>query len=124
MEYLWSDRKRTLFGLPLSFTKYMLSEERLFIEQGFLNKKEDEVRLYRIMDVSLTRSLGQRIFGVGTIHCCSADKSMGDFDIVSIKNPKDVKELLSQQIETQRDAKRVTNREFMEDIHDDLEELD
>lgn len=124
MEYLWSDRKRTLFGLPLSFTKYMLSEERLFIEQGFLNKKEDEVRLYRIMDVSLTRSLGQRIFGVGTIHCCSADKSMGDFDIVSIKNPKDVKELLSQQIETQRDAKRVTNREFMEDIHDDLEEMD
>lgn len=124
MEYLWSDRKRTLFGLPLSFTKYMLSEERLFIEQGFLNKKEDEVRLYRIMDVSLTRSLGQRIFGIGTIHCCSADKSMGDFDIVSIKNPKDVKELLSQQIETQRDAKRVTNREFMEDIHDDLEELD
>ncbi len=124
MEYLWSDKKRTLFGLPLSFTKYMLSEERLFIEQGFLNKKEDEVRLYRIMDVSLTRSFGQRIFGVGTIHCCSADKSMGDFDIISVKNPKDVKEQLSQQIEKQRDAKRVTNREYMEDAHDDLEEMD
>ncbi len=118
MDYVWSDRKRTLFGLPLSFTKYMLSEERLFIEQGFLNKKEDEVRLYRIMDVSLTRSLGQRIFGVGTIHCCSADKSMGDFDIQSVKNPKDVKEQLSQLIETQRDAKRVTNREYMEDDHE------
>lgn len=124
MEYLWSDRKRTLFGLPLSFTKYMLSEERLFIEQGFLNKKEDEVRLYRIMDVSLTRSFGQRIFGVGTIHCCSADKSMGDFDIVSVKKPRDVKEQLSQQIEIQRDAKRVTNREYMEDAHDDLDEID
>lgn len=124
MEYLWSDRKRTLFGLPLSFTKYMLSEERLFIEQGFLNKKEDEVRLYRIMDVSLTRSFGQRIFGVGTIHCCSADKSMGDFDIVSVKKPRDVKEQLSQLIEAQRDAKRVTNREYMEDAHDDLDEID
>ena len=124
MEYLWSGKKRTLFGLPLSFTKYMLSEERLFIEQGFLNKKEDEVRLYRIMDVSLTRSFGQRIFGVGTIHCCSADKSMGDFDIISVKNPKDVKEQLSQQIEKQRDTKRVTNREYMEDAHDDLEEMD
>lgn len=118
MDYVWSDRKRTLFGLPLSFTKYMLSEERLFIEQGFLNKKEDEVRLYRIMDVSLTRSFGQRIFGVGTIHCCSADKSMGDFDIQSIKNPREVKEQLSQLIETQRDAKRVTNREYMEDDHE------
>lgn len=118
MEYVWSDKKRTLFGLPLSFTKYMLSEERLFIEQGFLNKKEDEVRLYRIMDVSLTRSFGQRIFGVGTIHCCSADKSLGDFDILSVKNPKDVKEQLSQLIEAQRDAKRVTNREYMDDDHD------
>lgn len=118
MDYLWSDKKRTLFGLPLSFTKYMLSEERLFIEQGFLNKKEDEVRLYRIMDISLTRSFLQRIFGVGTIHCCSADKSMGDFDILSIKNPKDVKEQLSQLVENQRDTKRVTNREYMSDDHD------
>lgn len=118
MDYLWSDRKRTLFGLPLSFTKYSMTEERLFIEQGFLNKKEDEVRLYRIMDVSLSRSFGQRMFGVGTIHCCSADKSMKDFDILSIKHPKEVKEQLSELVEKQRDAKRVTNREFMSDHHD------
>ena len=118
MDYLWSDRKRTLFGLPLSFTKYSMTEERLFIEQGFLNKKEDEVRLYRIMDVSLSRSFGQRMFGVGTIHCCSADKSMKDFDILSIKHPKEIKEQLSELVEKQRDAKRVTNREFMTDHHD------
>lgn len=115
MVYLWSDRKRTIFGLPLSFTKYSLDKERLFIEEGFMNKREDEIRLYRIMDVSLTRSLGQRIFGVGTIHCCSADKSMGDFDILSVKNPKDVKEQLSVLVEEQRDAKRVMNREYMVD---------
>lgn len=124
MDYLWSDRKRTLFGLPLSFTKYSMTDERLFIEQGFLNKKEDEVRLYRIMDVSLSRSFGQRLFGVGTIHCCSADKSMKDFDILSIKHPKDVKEQLSELVEKQRDAKRVTNREFMSDHHDMDDDFD
>ena len=124
MDFLWSDRKRTLFGLPLSFTKYSMTEERLFIEQGFLNKKEDEVRLYRIMDVSLSRSFGQRLFGVGTIHCCSADKSMKDFDILSIKHPKDVKEQLSELVEKQRDAKRVTNREFMSDHHDMDDDFD
>lgn len=121
MEYVWNDRKRTLFGLPLSFTKYMLSEDRLFIEQGFLNKREDEVRLYRIMDVSLSRSIWQRIFGVGTIHCCSADKTLKDFDIVSVKNSKEVKEQLSQLVEAQRNAKRVTNREYMDDDHDDTD---
>jgi uncharacterized membrane protein YdbT with pleckstrin-like domain len=118
MDYLWTDKKRTLFGLPLSFTRYSLSNERLFIEQGFLNKKEDEVRLYRIMDVSLSRTFGQRIFGLGTIHCCSADKSMKDFDILSIKHPKEVKEQLSELVEKQRDSKRVTNREYMSDMHD------
>lgn len=126
MDYIWSDKKRTLFGLPLSFTKYSLTEERLFIESGFFNKKEDEVRLYRITDVSLTRSFFQRMFGVGTIHCCSADKTLGDFDIVSVKTPKDVKEELSQLIEKQRDAKRVTSREFLDDEapdHDDMDAL-
>lgn len=123
MEYLWQDRKRTLFGLPLSFTKYALNDERLFIETGFLNKTEDEVRLYRIMDVSLRRSFWQRIFRVGTIHCCSADKSMGDFDIISVKNPRDVKEQLSQLIETQRMAKKVTNREFMDDSIEDTDDM-
>ena len=103
----------------------MLTEDRLFIEEGFLNKKEDEIRLYRVMDLSLKRSFGQRIFGVGTIHCCSADKSMGDFDIVSVKHPREVKEQLSELVEAQRDAKRVTNREYMnDDDHDDFDDDD
>ena len=122
MKTLWKDRKRTLFGLPLSFTVYSLSEDRLFIERGFLNKSEDEVRLYRVLDISLKRSLGQRLFGVGTIHCCTADKTMKDFDITNIKNPKDVKERLSLLIEKERQAKRVTNREFM--VHDDGDHMD
>lgn len=125
MDYLWNDRKRTFLGLPWSFTKYSLTEERLFIETGFLNKKEDEVRLYRITDVSLSRNLGQRIFGLGTIHCCSGDKTMGDFDILSVKNPKEVKEQLSELVEKQRDAKRVTSREFIgEHGHDDYDDHD
>ncbi len=117
MDILWRDRKRTLFGLPLSFTKYELDEERLFVKTGFLSQKEDEVRLYRIMDLSLTRSIWQRIFGVGTIRCASADKTLGNFDIISIKKPRDVKEMLSKCVEEQRDKKRGTNREFMSE-HD------
>lgn len=127
MDIIWSDRKRTLFGLPWSFTKYELDEERLFVKTGFLSQKEDEVRLYRIMDLSLTRSIWQRMFGVGTIHCASADKSLGNFDIVSIKKPREVKEILSKCVEEQRDKKRVSNREYMSehdfDEHDDDDDL-
>ena len=114
-EFVWQDRKRIIFGLPWSFTKYKLSKEKLYIESGFLSKKEEEVRLYRIMDLTLQRPLGQRLFGLGTIHCCTADKSTPEFDILRIKNPSDVKELLSDMVEQQRDEKRISAREFMMD---------
>ncbi len=123
MEELWHDRKRPVFGLPLSFTKYRLTEDRLFIETGFLNKREDEVRLYRIMDVTLTRSFLHRGFGVGTISCCSADKTMKDFSIVSVKKSKTVKEMLSEQVEKEREAKRVSNREFLDYDGDGMDDM-
>lgn len=114
-EYLWRDRKRTLFGLPLSFTVYKLTGEKLLVETGFLSKKEEEVRLYRIMDLTLKRPFGQRIWGLGTIHCCTADKSTPEFDILKIKDSSRVKNLLSDLIEQQREEKRITAREFMDD---------
>ncbi len=118
-EIVWKDRKRLLFfGLPWTFTKYSMSEDRFFIERGILNVREDEVRLYRITDVSLNRSLFQRMFGLGTIKCCSADKTLGDFEIVNIKNSKDVKELLSDAIEKERVSKRVISKEDFVHDHD------
>lgn len=113
LEYIWKDRKRTLFGLPLSFTTYRLTEDRLFMQKGIFNLNEEEVRLYRIMDITLKRSLGQRIFNLGTIHCCSSDKTSPEFDIQSIKNPVQVKEMLSRMVEEERDKKKITGREVM-----------
>ena len=113
--YIWKDRKRTIFGLPLSFTVYKLTKEKLLIESGFLSKKEEEVRLYRIMDFTLKRPLAQRIWGLGTIHCCTADKSTPEFDILKIKHSSDVKNLLSDMVEQQREEKRISAREFMDD---------
>lgn len=124
-QLLWKDRKRwILFGLPWSFTRYAVSKERIFISKGFLSVKDDEVRLYRVMDISLTRSLGQRIFGLGTIDICSADKNMGDFQLKNIKRPMETKELISNLVEKQRETKRVVNRENMFGVHDHSDEFD
>ena len=122
MNILWTDKKRTLLGLPLSFTTYELEEERLFIRTGFFTRREDEVRLYRILDISWQQTLGQRIFGLGTIHCCSSDASMKEFDIHSVKKPREVKELLSQKVEEQRDKKRVYHREALDLSDDDMDD--
>lgn len=123
-EIIWKDRKRIFFGLPWTFTKYSLSEDRLFISTGFFSVKEDEVRLYRIMDVSLERKLWQRMCGLGTIKCCSADKTMGDFEIKNIKKSREVKEMLSNMVEDERTKKKVSSREFMDHERDDFDDYD
>ena len=110
---VWSDRKRTLFGLPWSFTKYILTDEKLLIEKGFFKRTEDEIRLYRILDMSLSRTLRDRLDRVGTIHCCSSDKTASEFDIKHIRNPREVKEMLSELVEKQRIARGVSIREDM-----------
>lgn len=112
-QYIWRDRKRTFLGLPWSFTIYSLTEDKLLVQTGLFNIKEEEIRLYRIMDITLERSLGQRFFRLGTIHCCTADKTTPELDIKSVKNPSWVKETLSHMIEEERDKKRVSGREYM-----------
>jgi len=124
-ELVWRDRKRTKFlALPWTFTVYSLTNDRLLIKRGFFTTTEDEVRLYRIMDISLKRTLGQKIFGTGSIYCHSSDKTMGDFYIINVKHSGDVKNLLSDLIEKERMEKRVSNREFIADDNDHDEDDD
>ena len=118
MDFVWNDRKRIFFGLPWTFTRYYLTDEKLIIDTGFFSRTEDEVRLYRILDITLRRSLWERLFNLGTIHCCSGDKSMGEFDIKHIKNPKLIKEMLSEMVEEKRLERRVGMREFMDNDGD------
>ncbi len=114
IQYLWKDRKRGFLGLPWTFTRYRLTEDKLIIDTGFLTRAEDEIRLYRILDISLRRTLGERILGLGTIHCCSSDKTSPEFDIKRIKKPKQVKEQLSDLIEKERLNRRVGLHEFVD----------
>lgn len=49
-EVLWTDKKRTLFGLPISFTRYILTGKKFITRKGFLSISEDEIELYRVVD--------------------------------------------------------------------------
>ena len=110
--YIWKDRKR-YFGLPLSFTRYALSEDRLFLSVGFLNIKDDEILLYRVRDIDTSRTLWQRLFGVGTVTVMSSDKSMPNLVLKNIKDPVHVKEILHEQVEEMKIRRRVRVGEIM-----------
>lgn len=115
IEYLWEDRKRHC-GLPLSFTKYKLSVDRLFFETGALNTEEEEVQLYRVRDISLRRSLWQKLCGVGTVTVNSSDKSAPTVVLKNVKHPKDVKELLNEQVEKVKIARNVRIGEIIDNV--------
>ena len=118
LNYLWKDRKRFL-GMPLSFTRYALTEDRLILSVGFFNVRDDEILLYRVRDISTSRTLWQKLFGVGTITVLSSDKSMPTLVMKNIKSPLATKELLHQQVEEMKIKRRVRLGEIMTSDPDD-----
>ena len=122
---IWKDRKRFL-GMPLSFTRYAISEDRLFLSVGFWSIRDEETLLYRIRDISSSRSLWQRLFGVGTVTVTSSDKTTPTIVLKNIKDPMEVKELLHAQVEEMKLRRRVRVGEIMtagmEDDDSDLDE--
>ena len=122
--YVWKDRKRIIFGLPWTFTRYYLTEEKLIIDTGFLSRKEEEIRLYRILDITLKRPLGQRLWGLGTVHLCTADKTTPEMDVKRVKSSREFKDLLSDLVEKERNEKRIAGREYMMADGDDFDGVD
>lgn len=113
MDYIWKDRKRFL-GMPITFTRYSMSGDRLFLETGLLNTRQEEILLYRVRDISLRISLGQRLFGVGSVIVQSSDRSLPVLELRNIRSPREVKETLHQQVEEMKLARRMRVGEILD----------
>ena len=126
IEYICADRKR-IFGMPLTFTRYRMSEDRLFLSTGFFTVKDEEILLYRVRDISLSITLWQRIFGVGTVTIISSDKTLPTLVLKNIKQPRMIKEKIHQQVEEMKIRRRMRIGEIMTDQNpndDDDTDLD
>lgn len=121
LEFRWKERKRNSIGLPWSFTVYMLTADKLLVDSGVFSKTSEEILLYRIIDLTVKRSFVQRIFGLGTVHCCTRDKTTPELDLKNIRNPIEVKELISKLIEESRMRKGYTVRELMSNGYEDCD---
>ena len=80
--------------------------------------------LYRVRDIDTSRTLWQRLFGVGTITVMSSDKTMPALVLKNIKDPVTTKELIHSQVEEMKIRRRVRLGEIMgeglDDSGDDL----
>ena len=110
-EILWSDTKRWL-GMPLTFTKYQVDNDRLYCKTGFLKTETNEILIYRILDIKSSQTLWQKICGVGTVTLFCSDKSDGILELKNIKKPDQVRRFLSELVETKRTETGVKGREI------------
>ena len=112
----WKDRKRN-FGMPLSFTQYYILEKegewlKLFCETGFLSSHFEEVQLYKVEDFSINQTLGDKMFGVGTITVKSSDKTAPVFKILRVKQPYKVYDLIAKLVARDRRDRNFRWGEF------------
>lgn len=115
---LWSDRSRIL-GMPITFTKYAMSEDRIFRETGLLSIHFEEILLYRVRDISMKITLGQRIFGIGSILLQSSDKTAPILELKNVKDPRTVKEMIHRQVEEIKLQRRMRVGEILDDPTND-----
>ena len=104
------ERKRWVFlGLPFTFTVYTVKDDLITIEEGFFNRKENDCYMYKVQDVQLIRSLGERIFGLGTVKCFTGDTTNPELYLTHIKNAKALKDFILEASETARLKRRTLN---------------
>lgn len=109
-DYEFKERKRwVFFGIPWTFTVYKISEDRITIDKGFLNKTEDDCYMYKVNDVKLECSFFERIFRLGTIHCFTGDTTDRELCIKHVKNAKVIKDYIFSKSETEKLKHRTIN---------------
>ena len=115
MEYI--EKKRWAFlGLPLTFTKYKITEEIITVDSGLLKKVENDCYMYKVVDVRLEVSLLERIFGLGTVHCFSGDLTNPDLRLLHIKRAKEIKDFILKQSEEERLKRQTLNTQRLDGV--------
>jgi uncharacterized membrane protein YdbT with pleckstrin-like domain len=107
---VFREKKRWLFGgFPFTFTTYTIQDDKLTIKEGFLNQKTNDCYMYKVQDITLQRSLMERIFRLGTVICYTGDVTHPTLILKHIKKSKIINEYLFNTSEQARIKRRTVN---------------
>lgn len=122
-EVRYRERKRLLFfGLPWTFTKYTITDDMLTVDEGLLKVEENDCYMYKIQDVKLTATLGERMFGLGTVTCYTGDVTNKELHLVHIKHAREIKNYLLKASEEARIRRRTLHMQDIGAVAEDLED--
>ena len=108
------ERKRWLFfGIPFTFTKYTITENKFILNEGFFTSTENEILLYRVLDITLKRTLWQKLFGLGSVIVQSQDQTHPTLVVKNIKHSVQFKEELSTHVEMEKVRLNMRRGEYI-----------
>lgn len=108
MEFI--EKKRLVFlGLPWTFTRYTIKDDDITINSGFLKTYENDCYMYKVQDVELRQTLGERFFKLGTVVCFTGDTTHPQLELVHIRNAKEIKNYIIKASEEARMRRRTLN---------------
>ncbi|WP_395749737.1 PH domain-containing protein [Prosthecobacter sp.] len=88
-------------------TTYELTSQRLRIRSGILNKKTDEMELFRVRDYTMDQPFLLRLVGLGNMTLITSDATTPTLAMRAIPHVEDVREKLRTAVQNERDRKRV-----------------
>ena len=107
---VFSERKRWLFfGLPWTFTKYLLKDEILTTNKGFFKTIINDCYMYKIVDVQLEKSLCEKMFGLGTVVCYTSDTTDKVLRLQHVRHSEQIKNFILEKSEKMRMKRRTLN---------------
>lgn len=122
---MFTERKRTkFFALPLSFTTYTITDDKLTIKHGVFTQVIDETYIYKIQDVRLLRGVIERIFKLGTVVCYTGDITHPELKLIHIRNAEKIKDYIMDAAEEARRKRRVLNTIGIDAPGFDVDNLD
>jgi uncharacterized membrane protein YdbT with pleckstrin-like domain len=92
--------------LEIQHTKVRITDQRIIIRKGVLNKTTNETELYRVRDSTIVEPLFYRMFGCGNIKIFTTDEADTVLELTGYKKPHWVKDQVRNYAEVCRQKKR------------------
>jgi len=93
--------------LRTRFERITLTDQRLILRRGILNRSTDYVELYRIKDSHFTQPIAERVLGLGTIRLRTTQDSAPVVELTGMRSPEPLWNQIRTLVEARRDAKGV-----------------
>ena len=102
--------------LSVQSQKFTLTDQRIIVSEGVLNKTTNETELYRVRDTSVEEPFFFRMFGLGNIIVYTTDEATATHKFTAYRKPHWIKDQIRNYCESCRQKKRWGNDNVL--LHD------